>query len=67
MKLLLLAYGHDKETITATIMLYRNTKVKVRSTDGCTDFFDVVAGVLQRDTLVPCRFLICLELNVRRT
>ena len=29
----------------------RNTKVKVRSPDGDTDYFDIVAGVLQGDTL----------------
>ena len=31
------------------MMLYKNTKVKVRSPDGDTDYFDIVAGVLQRD------------------
>ena len=33
------------------MMLYRNTKVNVRSPDGDTDYFDIVAGVPQRDTL----------------
>ena len=37
-----LAYCLSKETVTAIMMLYRNTKVKVRSPDGDTDFFDVV-------------------------
>ena len=32
------------------MMLYKNTKVKFRSPDGETDYFDIVAGVLQRDT-----------------
>ena len=35
------------------MMLYRNTKVIVRSPDGDTDYFDLVAGVLQGDTLAP--------------
>ena len=43
------------------MMLYRNTKVKVCSPDGDTDFFDIVAGVLQGDTLVLYVFIICLD------
>ena len=43
---ILLANGLPKETVTAIMMLYRNTKVKVRSSDGDTDYFNVVAGVL---------------------
>ena len=48
------------------MMLYRNTKVKVRSPDGDTDYFDIVAGILQGDTLAPYLFIICLD-NVLRT
>ena len=43
------------------MMLYRNTKVKIRSPDGDTDYFDIVAGVLQEDTLAPYLFIICLD------
>ena len=32
------------------MMLYKNTKVKVRSPDGVTDFYDIDAGVLLGDT-----------------
>ena len=46
-------------------ILYRNTKVKVRSPDGDTEYFDIVAGVLQGDTLAPYLFIICLD-NVLR-
>ena len=35
------------------MILYRNTKVKVRSPDWDTEYFDIVAGVLQGDTLAP--------------
>ena len=35
-----------KETVAAIKILYRNTKVKVRSPDGDTEHFDIVAGVL---------------------
>ena len=34
------------------MMLYKNTKVNVHSPDGNTEYFDIVAGVLQGDTLV---------------
>ena len=43
------------------MMLYKNTKIKVRSPDGDTDFFDIVAGVLQEDTLAPYLFIICQD------
>ena len=33
--------------------LYKNKKVIVRSPGGDTDFFDIVAVVLQRETLAP--------------
>ena len=45
----------------AVMMLYENTKVKVHSPDGDTDFFDIVVGVLQGDTFVPYLFIICLD------
>ena len=47
MERILLDYGFPKE----------NTKVKVRSPDGDTDFFDIVAGVLQGETLAPYLFI----------
>ena len=39
-------------------MLYRNTKAKFRSPDGDTDYFDIVTGVLQGDTLAPYLFIL---------
>ena len=47
------------------MILYRNTKVKVRSPDGDTDYFDIVAGVLEGDTLAPYLFIICLDYMLR--
>ena len=47
------------------MILYRNTKVKVRSPDGDTDYIDMVAGVLQGDTLAPYLFVICLDYMLR--
>ena len=65
MEQILLAYGIPKETVAAITILYRNTKVKVRSPDGDTEYFDIVAGVLQGDTLAPYIFIICLDYVLR--
>ena len=65
MEQILLAYGLPKETVTAIMNPYRNTKVKVRSPDGDTEYFDIVAGVLQGDTLAPYLFIICLDYVLR--
>ena len=62
---ILLAYSLLKETIVAIMMLYRNNKVKVCSTDGDTDYFDIVVGVLQGDTLAPYLFIICQAYMLR--
>ena len=59
------AYDLPKETVAAIMMLYRNTKVKLRSPDGDTDYFNIVVGVLQGDTLAPYLFIICLDYVLR--
>ena len=65
MEQILLAYGSLKETVAAITILYRNIKVKVRSSDGDTEYFDIVAGVQQGDTLAPYLFVICLDYVLR--
>ena len=65
MEQILLAYCLPKETVAAIMMLYKNIKVKVHSPDGDTDYFDIVAGVLQGDTLAPYLFIICLDYMLR--
>ena len=65
MEQILLAYGITKETVAAITILYRNTKVKVQSPDGDTEYFDIVAVVLQGDTLAPYLFTICLDYILR--
>ena len=42
----ILAYDLLEETVTAIMVLDRNTKVKVRSPDRDTDSFDIIAGDL---------------------
>ena len=58
MEQILLAYSLPKETVAIIRILYRNTKVKVRSSDGDAEYFDIVAGVLQGDTLASYLFII---------
>ena len=65
MEQILLAYGLPKETVAAIMMQYKNTKVKVCSPDWDTDYFDIVAGVLQGDILAPYLFIICLDYVLR--
>ena len=57
METILRANGLPKETVTTIMMLYKNLKAVVHS----PDFFDIVAGVLQRDTFVPYLFIIYLD------
>ena len=61
MEQILLAYGLLKETVAAITILNWNTKVKVRSPDGDTEYFDIGAGVQQSDTLAPYLVIIYLD------
>ena len=65
MEQIFLAYDLPKETVAAIMMQYKKTKVKVRSLDGVTNFFGIVAGVLQGDTLAPYLFIIRLVYMLR--
>ena len=65
MEQILLAYSLPKETVAPIMILYRNTKVKVRSLDGDTEYFDIVAGVLQGETLAAYLFITCLDYVLR--
>ena len=65
MEQIFLAYGLPKETDTVIMMIYKNMKVKVHSPDRNADFFDIVADVLQGDTLAPYLFIICLDFVLR--
>ena len=47
------------------MMLYKNMKVKVCSPDRDTDYCNIVAGVMQGDTLTPYLFIICLDYVLR--
>ena len=49
------------QIVAAIMILYKNTKVKVCFPDRDTDYFDIIAGMLQGDTLAPYLFIICLD------
>ena len=61
MEHVLLAYGLPNEIVAVIMMRYRNTKVKVHSSYGDTDFFNMTAGVLHGDTLFPYPFITYLD------
>ena len=62
---IMLAYGIPQELVSATMMLYKNSRAMVRSPDGDTEFFEIVAGVLQGDTLAPFLFILGLDYALR--
>ena len=64
MEQILLMYGLLKETVTAVMMIY--TRAIVPLLNSNTDFFDIVAGVLQRDILAPYMFISSLD-NILQT
>ena len=59
-----------KENVAVKIILYKNMKVKIRSPTEDIDYFDIVAAVLQGDTLTTYLFNICqvyaLRFHVRK-
>ena len=65
MEQIILTNGLPQKIVTAIIMVYKNTKVKVHFPDGGTDYFDIVAGVPQWDTLALYLFIICLDYMLR--
>ena len=63
MEQILLAYGFPK--VLAIMILYKNTKVKVCSPYGDANHIDIVADVLQGDTLAPYLLIICVDYVLR--
>ena len=58
-------YILPKETVAAIMIRYKNTKVKVSSPDGDTEYFDIEARVLRGGMLAPYLFIICLDYLLR--
>ena len=64
---ILRAYGIPEKIVQAINIMYTDTIAKVISQDGVTDFFEILAGVLQGDTLAPFLFVIVIDYVLRVT
>ena len=62
---ILKAYGIPDLIVETIGKMYEYTRAKVISPDGETDLFDILAGVLQGDTLAPYLFVIVLDYALR--
>ena len=49
----------------AISILYKDTEAQVITPGGDTEFFEILAGVLQEDTLTPFLFIIALDYALR--
>ena len=58
-------YGIPEQIISAIKALYINTNAKVLTPDGETEQFDILACVLQGDTLAPFLFILILDYVLR--
>ena len=62
---ILCAYGLPEKVATAIAATYTETWAKVRTPDGDTEPFQILARVLQGDTLAPFLFIIALDYALR--
>ena len=60
------AYGIPSKIVDALNILYEDSVAQVLTPDGDTDFFQILAGVLQGDTLAPFLFIIALDYALRK-
>ena len=63
---ILRVYGVPEQLVSAIGLLYTGTKAKVLLPDGETEFFEILAGVLQGDTLAPYIFTIMIDYAMRQ-
>ena len=64
---ILKAYVVPTRLLAAINKLYENTRARVITPEGETEFFQIIAGVLQGDTLAPYLFAIVLDYVMRKT
>ena len=60
------AYGIPPRLLGAIRSMYKDTFARVLSPDGETAWFEILAGVLQGDTLAPFLFIIVLDYALRK-
>ena len=58
-------WNWKSKTTTKKKTAKKNTRVKVRSSDGDTDYFDIAVGVRQGDTSALYLFIICQDYVLR--
>ena len=63
---ILKAYGVPETLVGVISKLYEKTRARVVTPDGDTELFDIIAGVLQGDTLAPYLFAIVLDYVMRQ-
>ena len=61
------AYDVPPRLLAAINKLYETTRARVITPDGKIEFFQIIAGVLQTDTLAPYLFAIVLDYVMRKT
>ena len=64
---ILKAYDIPPNILKAIAILYDNTRARVISPDGETEYFDITTGILQGDTLAPYLFVIVLDYVMHQT
>ena len=62
---ILKAYEIPTKIVDAISILYKDTEAQVTTPDGDTEFFEILAGVLQGDRLAPFPFIIALDYALR--
>ena len=66
MMTILKAYGVPPNLLRAIGTMYEGTRARVVTPDGDSEEFDILAGVLQGDTLAPFLFIIVLDYALRQ-
>ena len=62
---ILKAHEKPEELVTTIRIMHEDTTAKVITPDGETETFNILAGVLQGDTLAPYLFVIVIDYVIR--
>ena len=66
MFLILEAQGFPKEIVEAISIIYHNNTAAVITPSGLTEYFAVLTGIFQGDTLAPLLFIIVIDYVLRK-